>query len=177
MVGAFAGDPGHGPDPARRRALDWGTMTDTAVPANLAEIIDDFAGVPDPQKLELLLEFADELPALPSRYDGHEEEMEQVVECQSPLFLAVELEDGATGDDAPVRLFITAPPEAPTTRGFASVLSQGLDGLTARQILDVPEDIPSRLGLQKALTPLRLRGMSAMLGRIKRNVREQAGIA
>ncbi|WP_415783689.1 SufE family protein, partial [Micrococcus flavus] len=50
-------------------------------------------------------------------------------------------------------------------------------GLTARQILDVPEDIPSRLGLQKALTPLRLRGMSAMLGRIKRNVREQAGIA
>ena len=57
------------------------------------------------------------------------------------------------------------------------MLSQGLDGLTARQILDVPEDIPSRLGLQKALTPLRLRGMSAMLGRIKRNVREQAGIA
>ncbi|MCG7421408.1 SufE family protein [Micrococcus porci] len=152
-------------------------MTDTAVPANLAEIVDDFAGVPDPQKLELLLEFSDELPALPERYAGHEDEMEQVVECQSPLFLAVELEDGATGDDAVVRLFISSPPEAPTTRGFASVLTQGLDGCTARQVLAVPEDIPSRLGLQKALTPLRLRGMSAMLGRIKRNVREQAGIA
>lgn len=147
-----------------------------AVPAALAEIIDDFAGVPDPEKLELLLEFSDELPALPERYDGHEAEMEQVVECQTPLFLAVEL-GGEPGPQAPVRLFITAPPEAPTTRGFASVLTQGLDGLSALDVLDVPEDIPTRLGLAKALTPLRLRGMSAMLGRIKRNVREQAGIA
>ena len=64
----------------------------TALPPALAEIVDDFAAVPDPEKLELLLEFSDELPELPSRYDGHEEEMEQVVECQSPLFLAVELE-------------------------------------------------------------------------------------
>lgn len=161
----------------RALSLDWGTMTENhAVPAALAEIVDDFAGVPDPEKLELLLEFSDELPPLPERYDGHEAEMEQVVECQTPLFLAVELE-GEPGPQAPVRLFIAAPPEAPTTRGFASVLTQGLDGLSARQVLDVPEDIPSRLGLAKALTPLRLRGMSAMLGRIKRNVREQAGIA
>ncbi|MEO4038958.1 SufE family protein [Micrococcaceae bacterium Sec6.3] len=147
----------------------------TASPAALSEIIDDFAGVPDPQKLELLLEFSDELAELPARFHGHEAEMEQVVECQSPLFLAVELE-GEPGPDAVVRLYITAPREAPTTRGFASVLSQGLDGSTAREVLDVPEDIPAKLGLQKALTPLRLRGMSAMLGRIKRNVREQTGL-
>lgn len=56
------------------------------------------------------------------------------------------------------------------------MLTQGLDGLSALEVVDVPEDIPTRLGLAKALT-LRLRGMSAMLGRIKRNVREQAGIA
>ena len=147
----------------------------TASPAALSEIIDDFAGVPDPQKLELLLEFSDELAELPARFHGQEAEMEQVVECQSPLFLAVELE-GEPGPDAVVRLYITAPREAPTTRGFASVLSQGLDGSTAREVLDVPEDIPAKLGLQKALTPLRLRGMSAMLGRIKRNVREQTGL-
>ncbi len=155
----------------------------TALPPALAEIVDDFAAVPDPEKLELLLEFSDELPALPSRYDGHEEEMEQVVECQSPLFLAVEVEGDGDGDgegdpagpESVVRLFITAPPEAPTTRGFASVLSQGLDGLTAAEILAVPDDIPNRLGLAKALTPLRLRGMSAMLGRIKRNVKDLTG--
>ncbi|XNZ01054.1 SufE family protein [Micrococcus luteus] len=157
----------------------------TALPSALAEIVDDFAAVPDPEKLELLLEFSDELPALPARYDGHEEEMEQVVECQSPLFLAVEVEgqeDGAgggepAGPESVIRLFITAPAEAPTTRGFASVLSQGLDGLTAAEILAVPDDIPNRLGLANALTPLRLRGMSAMLGRIKRNVKNLTGRA
>ncbi|MCT2007299.1 SufE family protein [Micrococcus lylae] len=144
----------------------------TALPTALAEIVDDFTAVPDPEKLELLLEFSDELPELPARYDGHEEEMEQVVECQSPLFLAVEIEGEPAGGQSVMRLFITAPPEAPTTRGFASVLSQGLDGLTAAEILGVPDDIPNRLGLAQALTPLRLRGMSAMLGRIKRNVRD-----
>ena len=102
--------------------------------------------------------------------------MEQVVECQSPLFLAVELE-GEPGPDAAVHLFVSAPPEAPTTRGFASVLAQGLNGVSVADVLAVPDDVPNRLGLAKALTPLRLRGMTAMLGRIKRNVREQAGLA
>lgn len=156
-----------------------------SVPAKLQEIIDDFQAVPDAEKLELLLEFSEELPALPPRYEGHQDEMEQVVECQTPLFLALELEPapeapagtaGAEGHDAGpspdplVRLFVSAPPEAPTTRGFASVLSQGLDGLPASEVLAVPEDLAGRLGLQKSLTPLRLRGMSALLGRIKRNI-------
>lgn len=161
-------------------------MTGTGLPETLRGIVEDFQSVPDPEKLELLLEFSDELPALPERYAGHEDEMEQVIECQSPLFLAVELHDpqaqGPQGDDVGpaspdsiVRLFVSAPPEAPTSRGFASVLAQGLDGLTAQTVLAVPEDLSSRLGLQKALTPLRLRGMSAMLGRIKRNIAGQLG--
>ncbi|MGM7667204.1 SufE family protein [Microbacterium sp. A93] len=163
-------------------------MSDNQIPAKLQEIIDDFQAVPDDEKLELLLEFSDELPALPARYDGHLDQMEQVVECQTPLFLALELEPapeapagaaetaGTAGPDAGpspdplVRLFVSAPPEAPTTRGFASVLSQGLDGLPASEVLAVPEDLSRLLGLQKSLTPLRLRGMSALLGRIKRNI-------
>ena len=152
------------------------------LPAALAGIVEDFHSVPDPDKLELLLEFSDELPALPDRYAGHEDQMEQVTECQTPLFIAVELEDpdgntlpddGPAPQDARVRLYAAAPRESPTSRGFASVLAQGLDGLTPGEVLAVPEDLSSRLGLQQALTPLRLRGMSAMLGRIKRNVSER----
>jgi cysteine desulfuration protein SufE len=96
--------------------------------------------------------------------------MEQVVECQTPLFLSIETEphDGDTPDV--VRLFFKAPAEAPTTRGFAGVLHEGLDGLSAQQILDVPDDMPELLGLTRAITPLRMRGMSAMLGRVKRKV-------
>jgi len=35
----------------------------------------------------------------------------------------------------------------------------------------VPDDYPSDLGLTEAVSPLRIRGMTAMLGRIKRQVR------
>ena len=149
-------------------------MTTAELPASLAEIVEDFQSVPDPQRLELLLEFSDELPDLPERYDGHTEEMEQVIECQTPLFLAVELDrSGDHSADPLVQLYVAAPAEAPTSRGFASVLQQGVAGLPASTVLEVPEDLASRLGLAKALTPLRLRGMSALLGRLKRNVREQ----
>ncbi|NKX50837.1 SufE family protein [Arthrobacter deserti] len=120
-------------------------------------------------RLELLLEFSRSLPPLPERLADHPELLEQVVECQSPLFLAVE-----TGDapEQAVQLFSSAPPEAPTTRGFASVLHEGLNGLPAADILAVPDDVTDRLGLTRAITPLRMRGMAAMLGRIKRQVRE-----
>jgi len=133
----------------------------------LDEIITDFQDLPEADRLELLLEFSDNLPEPPERYAGHEDEMEQVTECQTPLFLALEYSED---EDPIVTLIISAPPEAPTTRGFAGVLVEGLSGQRASAILAVPDDIPNKLGLTNALTPLRLRGMSALLGRIKRNI-------
>ncbi|WP_045076809.1 SufE family protein [Psychromicrobium lacuslunae] len=137
------------------------------MPAELLEIIDDFQALEEPERLQLLLEFSRSLPALPDRFAEHPELLEQVVECQSPLFLTLEVADDR------VQLFFSAPPEAPTTRGFASVLHEGLNGHSVREILAVPDDMPEQLGLTHALTPLRLRGMTAMLGRIKRQVRAQ----
>src|SRR5699024_7781591 len=108
------------------------------------------------ERLELLLEFSDNLPEPPERYAGHADEMEQATECQTPLFLALEFSDDL---DPEVTIIISAPPEAPTTRGFAGVLVEGLSGHTASVILGVPDDMPNQLGLTNALTPLRLRGM------------------
>nr|WP_314141753.1 SufE family protein [uncultured Rhodococcus sp.] len=136
----------------------------SALPESLAEIVEDFAAVEGQDKLQLLLEFSRELPPLPEHLA--QDAMEPVPECQSPLFLSVD-----AGDPARVRLYFSAPPEAPTTRGFASILAQGLDGLSAQDILDVPDDFYSALGLSDAVSPLRLRGMSAMLARIKRHLR------
>lgn len=146
-------------------------MSTEAIPAKLAEIIDDFQDLTEPDRLQLLLDFSRELPALPARYADHPELLEQVVECQSPLFLTMEL---GAAPERQVNLFFSAPPEAPTTRGFAGVLLEGLDGLPAAEILAVPDDVPDRLGLTRAITPLRMRGMSAMLGRIKRKIRDAA---
>ncbi|HEY2447890.1 MAG TPA: SufE family protein [Mycobacterium sp.] len=136
-----------------------------SMPAPLAEVVSDFAEVQGQDKLKLLLEYADELPALPSFLE--EAAMEPVPECQSPLFLHV---DGSNKDR--VRLHFSAPPEAPTTRGFASILAAGLDEQPAADILAVPDDFYTELGLAALISPLRLRGMSGMLARIKRRVRE-----
>jgi cysteine desulfuration protein SufE len=134
------------------------------MPAPLAEVVSEFAEVTGQDKLRLLLEFADDLPDLPA--DLEEAAMEPVPECQSPLFLHVDAEDRAR-----VRLYFSAPAEAPTTRGFASILASGLDGQSADDILAVPDDFYANLGLAALISPLRLRGMSAMLTRIKRRLR------
>jgi cysteine desulfuration protein SufE len=144
-----------------------GQPPETELPEQLAAVIEEFEALEERQKLELLLEFSRELPDLPERFTGGYDQMEQVVECQSPLFLTLEYDDEA----GTAALFFAAPPEAPTTRGFAAILYEGLSGLTYQQILAVPEDLSERLGLTRAITPLRLRGMTAMLGRIKRNIR------
>jgi len=145
-------------------------MSTNTLPAALAEIVDDFQALSEPERLQLLLEFSRGLPELPERLLDHPELLEQVVECQSPLFLTIEQERKDDGGPLGYRLFFKAPPEAPTTRGFAGVLHEGLDGLTASEILSVPDDMPELLGLTRAITPLRMRGMTAMLGRIKRKV-------
>ncbi|MGO4237658.1 SufE family protein [Pseudarthrobacter sp. YAF2] len=145
-------------------------MTTQALPTALAAIVDDFQALTEPERLQLLLEFSEGLPDLPDRLKDHPELLEQVVECQSPLFLTIETEKNDDGPAGVVHLYFKAPAEAPTTRGFAGVLHEGLDGLSAGEILSVPDDMPELLGLTRAITPLRMRGMTAMLGRIKRKV-------
>ena len=143
-------------------------VSGAALHPRLQEIVDDFHEVPDRDRLQLLLEFSRDLPALPERYAAHRDRMEPVPECQTPLFLAVEVEP-----DEAVHLFFDAPAEAPTTRGFAAILHAGLDGLDADEVLATPAEFSGRLGLADLVSPLRLRGMAAMLARIKRQVRDQ----
>jgi cysteine desulfuration protein SufE len=141
-------------------------VTATSLHPRLQEIADEFHELPDADRLQLLLEFAQELPPLPDRYATHHDLLERVPECQTPLFLAVEVDPDDT-----VHLFFDAPPEAPTTRGFAGILHTGLDGLTADEVLATPGEFTSQLGIQDLVSPLRLRGMAAMLGRIKNQIR------
>jgi cysteine desulfuration protein SufE len=136
----------------------------SSMPAPLAEVVSDFQEVQGQDKLQLLLEFAGELPPIPAELE--EAAMEPVPECQTPLFMHVD-----AADRNRVRLYFSAPAESPTTRGFASILAQGLDEQTADDILAVPDDFYADLGLAALISPLRLRGMSAMLARIKRHLR------
>lgn len=145
-------------------------MTATTLHPRLQEIADEFRAVPEPDRLQLLLEFAHELPPLPERYAAHHDLLEPVPECQTPLFLAVELDAGSA-----VHLFFEAPAESPTTRGFAAILHAGLEGLSADEVLSTPGEFASQLGLADLVSPLRLRGLAAMLARIKQQIRERRG--
>ena len=138
------------------------------LPEALAQIREDFLELGLKDRLQLLLEFSNELPELPAHYADHPDLFERVEECQSPVFIFVDLDDANV-----VHLYAMAPKEAPTTRGFASILVQGLAGLTVDEVLAVPDDFPNTIGLTEAVSPLRIRGMTALLGRTKRQIREK----
>lgn len=143
-------------------------MDATTLPAALAETREDFLALGVKDRLTLLLDFSNELPELPERYRDHPDLLERVEECQSPVYIFVEVDEAGL-----VHMHATAPAEAPTTRGFASILAQGLDGLTPEQVLAIPADYPQSLGLGEAVSPLRVRGMSGMLARAKRQLQER----
>jgi cysteine desulfuration protein SufE len=137
------------------------------MPPKLAEIVDEFADAPREVVLEMMLEFADAVPPLPADLAGHDG-MEQVPECQTQFFLKATVQP----DDTVATAF-DCPPEAPTTRAFAGILAEGLAGATAAEVLAVPDDLYARMGLAQAISPLRIRGGSAILARLKRQVAAQ----
>ncbi|PZU38744.1 MAG: cysteine desulfuration protein SufE [Microbacterium sp.] len=146
-------------------------MTEHHLPDALAEIREDFLDLPESERLQLLLEFSNELPPVPAEYEGHPELAERVAECQSPVYIIVDVDSAGR-----VAMHATAPREAPTTRGFASILAQGITGLTVAEALAIPDDFPQSIGLTRAVSPLRIAGMTGMLMRAKRQVRAKSSV-
>jgi cysteine desulfuration protein SufE len=133
----------------------------SAIPPRLREIIEEFQAGDRSEKLELMLDYADRLPPLPEHLREHAG-MDQVHECMSPVFVRGELADDG------IVFHFDVPEEAPTTRGYASILADGLRGLTPREVLAVPADFFQEMGLHQILSPQRLNGISAILAYMKR---------
>jgi len=137
-------------------------MNDTnPIPPRLREIVEEFQASDRSEKLELLLEFADNMPELPEHLQGRQG-MEQVHECMTPVFVHAEREGEG------VVFHFDVPAESPTTRGFAALLADGLRGRTPHEIVAVPADFFTEMGLQQILSPQRLNGISAILAYMKR---------
>ncbi|MEN3309106.1 MAG: cysteine desulfuration protein SufE [Micromonosporaceae bacterium] len=135
------------------------------MPAKLAEIVEEFVSAPREVVLEMLLEYSGAIPPLPAELAGHAG-MEQVPECQTPFFLRAEI-----GPEDQVTTWFDCPPEAPTTRAFAGILAEGLAGATVDEVLAVPPDLYQRMGLSAVISPLRVRGGTAIITRLQRQLR------
>jgi cysteine desulfuration protein SufE len=131
------------------------------IPQRLAEIIEDFQLAEGREKLELLLDYSEQLPPLPERFKEQHAAMEHVEECMTPVFVQAELNAGH------LSFYFDVPRESPTVRGFAALLEQGLQGLTPEQILQVPGDFYIKMSLHQVLTQQRMHGISAILAHMK----------
>jgi cysteine desulfuration protein SufE len=131
------------------------------IPPRLQEIIEDFQLAEGREKLELLLEYSERMPSLPPHLQNQHDQMEQVHECMTPVFVQAEQQNGG------LTFYFEAPPESPTVRGYAALISEGLHGATPEQVLQVPADFYFEMGLQQVLTSQRLNGINAILGHMK----------
>lgn len=131
---------------------------------SLDQVVRRFQAADRQLRLETLLDYARKLPPIPERLAIQKEQgLARVHECQSPVFVWVELEDDV------VRLYADAPPEAPTVRGFVSLLIATLDGKPVEELRRVPDDLLDRLGLTDAIGMTRTQGLTAVLWRLKRS--------
>lgn len=140
------------------------------LPEKLQKVVQRFATAPRELKGQALLQYAKKVPPLPQEYADDPDRLAQVHECQSPFFLAVNLED-----DGRVHFFFDCPPETPTVRGFAGIIRVGLEGEHYSVVLDVPTTFYSSMGLEEVVSPMRLRGMRAIMAAIRRGIRKEIG--
>lgn len=148
------------------RYSDSMTEPTPVMPEKLQGIVTMFKSMPKAMRLQALLDYSKKLPEPPQQYLDHPEFMKPVPECTSPFFLVTERDGDA------VKMHFKVPPEAPTVRGYAGILKEALDGESAETIRNVPDQFYMDMGLSELITPMRMRGMGAILMRLKSELNE-----
>jgi cysteine desulfuration protein SufE len=144
---------------------DIGHASDDCAQQRADRIAAEFAELDPRERLELLLEFAAKLPPLAAEYHQERDAGQgRVPECQTPVFLWVKWIDDRVHIDADVA------PEAPTVKGFVSVLIEIFEGATLAESLAVEPNFVHRFGLTDSLGMVRMRGLAAIAQAIRRKV-------
>jgi cysteine desulfuration protein SufE len=132
---------------------------------SLDTLIPRFKAADRQTRLETLLDYSKRLPPLPERYEAEKQQgHNRVHECQTPVYLWVEVDQGR------VHIHADVPRESPTVRGFISLLARSLDNQTPEAVAQLPDDLLDQLGLSETLGMTRTQGLTAILNRIKRSV-------
>lgn len=125
----------------------------------------EFTDLDPRERLELLLEFAEKLPPLaPEHAQERDEGLGRVPECQTPVFLWVNLRNGR------VHIDVDVAPEAPTVKGFVSLLVEIFEGATPEETLAMEPNFVQRFGLAESLGMVRMRGLGAIAHAIRQKL-------
>jgi cysteine desulfuration protein SufE len=145
-------------------------VNDSSTPAQRLEAIAaEFAELEPRERLELLLEYADNLPPLPVELQAAADRAShRIAECQTSVFLWADVVDGR------VHLAAEVAPEAPTVKGFVSILLDLFADAPVEQALALEGNVVQRLGLLEALGMMRMRGLQAMQFYIRNRIRAHA---
>lgn len=140
--------------------------------SKLDAIIEEFQDLEARDRLELLLDFAEKLAELPAAYQAERDAgLHRIPECMTPTFLWVQCISGRVSIHAYVA------PEAPTVKGFVSILVEAYNGTMPDEIAAIPADLLHRLGLAELLGMNRLRGLNAVQQRLKNQIGNAAILA
>ena len=140
-------------------------MPTTTLNERIETLVAEFEDLEPRERLELLLEYANDLPPLDTEHEAERlAGQHRVHECQTPVFLWVELVDGR------VQVQAWVAPEAPTVKGFVSISRELFSGLPPKEVGEVNANLVQRLGLAEALGMMRSRGLSAVLFYLRKNI-------
>lgn len=135
-----------------------------AYPAALNELIIFFESLPEGERRENLIDLASQAashaPKAGERFDL--EDVRKDAECTDTVGVHVR-----AGSDGRLGFAVSLGPKVQTlTRALATILCRGLNGCTALEVLDVPQDfVPRIIGAE--LVRLRSQTVYYVLGRMK----------
>lgn len=123
----------------------------------LSSTIELFDSIGPEERLELLMDYGNQLAPLSTEYVSLRDSGAYIVqECQAPVFFMVEVKADR------LSIQVDAPEEAAIARGFAALLKELFDGVPLPLDQDLPENILHALHLESLLGMQRQRGLSAI---------------
>jgi cysteine desulfuration protein SufE len=133
-------------------------------PEKLNKIVDLFESLPEDERRETLVSYADNArkqePRAGEKFDL--EDVRKDEECADTVGVYLHVDE--TGK---ARIRMTLGPEVQTlTRSMASILCKGLEGSTPQEILDLPSDFVTRI-VGSELVRIRSQTIYYVLTRIK----------
>ncbi len=135
----------------------------------LEEIIEQFSDADFQETLELLLDYSEDLPAIPEKFSGElNKEANRVPECETPVYVWVDINNNI------VDIYADVAPESPTVKGLVSILVTAFNGVSPEEVESAPQDLLTRLGLAQKLGTRRMFGLGAVYNRIKNEVKNKA---